>query len=431
MATKLFLRNTTTSAMGAPGRFDLSTTAGASIQSAIVNTSASGTNIQWTDSAGGTAVEWITPPLSAGFTLATTDTLTFNIWGVESSMNANAGARVHIFRLGRFESPAEFGGSPYDDGVEIGTSVAALNWTATVSSNITFLAGDRIGVRFYITNVGTMGGGFTCTMNYNANTGGANGDTWVQLNNNVTFSAESTPVDVLTRWKQKPDAGTNLVSGHPLCPDFAWLAGGGTRTHNGRHREWKKGRHGLAYNTDNWGADGAVSSIQTTGGGLRMRMYGDSVRFPNSNLIFPSTLTSYTIVLAVRRNVTTHTAPGYGTWFFDRSTGLRIRFTDSIDWLSGDSATHELGSGAVSDDCTGDSIYAFSYGSRGMEIWRDGLKIASNGAFFGTMNTPGNDYIGIGSSAAEASDDATFGFCYIYFRQLTPAQIIAISRDPY
>src|SRR5262245_26148637 len=122
MATKLYLRNTQGHNAYFPvgmDVFDLSPTPGAALTTKVVNTAASGTDIQWTNGPGGNTLWWVTPPLAAAFTLATTDTLTFNLWALENNMSANAGARVHIFRLMRYSnSRPEFGNSPFSSTVE-------------------------------------------------------------------------------------------------------------------------------------------------------------------------------------------------------------------------------------------------------------------------------------------------------------------------
>lgn len=94
MATKLFLRNTTNNAIGVFQ--DMQTTAGSGSTTGVVNTTASGTEIQWTQTAGGTVLEFISGGApSGGFTLS--GTMTFSIWAHESNMNANCGARARVY----------------------------------------------------------------------------------------------------------------------------------------------------------------------------------------------------------------------------------------------------------------------------------------------------------------------------------------------
>lgn len=186
MATKLFLRETTLNGIGTFR--DMVTTAGASLTTGVVNTAISGTNIQWTKTAGGSVLEWISGRSPAGgWTLS--GTMTFNIWAQESNMTANCGGRARYYKRTAGGTETEIATSPADDGVEFGTARAAMNWTE-VPTSTAFAENDRLVVRYFITNIGTMSGGFTCTMAYDAATGGADGDSWVQINETITFKVE-------------------------------------------------------------------------------------------------------------------------------------------------------------------------------------------------------------------------------------------------
>lgn len=187
MATKLFLRETTVNGIGTFR--DLITTAGATATTGVVNTAASGTQIQWTKTAGGAVLEWISGRVPAGgFTLS--GTMTFNIWASENSAQANAGGRSRVFKRTSAGVETEIAGGPFNHGVEFGTSAAAKNWTGTPTST-TFSEDDRIVVRYYITNIGTMGSAKTCTINYDGPTASASGDSWFQINETVSFKSES------------------------------------------------------------------------------------------------------------------------------------------------------------------------------------------------------------------------------------------------
>ena len=185
MATKLFLRNTAANAIS--NFYDMVVAAGASAGTGVVNTAAGGTQIQWTRTAGGTVLEWISGRVpSGGFTLA--GTISFSIWAKESNMLANIGARARVFKRTAAGSESEVGGGPYNDGVEFGTGDAEMTWTGTPTSTA-FSENDRIIVRYYITNVGTMATGYTGTITYNA-ADAATGDSFFQINENVTFKSE-------------------------------------------------------------------------------------------------------------------------------------------------------------------------------------------------------------------------------------------------
>lgn len=84
-------------------------------------------------------------------------------------------------------------------------------WTGTPTSTA-FAEDDRIIVRYYITNIGTMASGHTCTLTYNA-ADAATGDSFFQINEDVTFKAEnlSGPVGMAT----ETDTALALGSARP------------------------------------------------------------------------------------------------------------------------------------------------------------------------------------------------------------------------
>lgn len=225
MATQLFLRDRGTSAVG---RYrDLMTTRGPVAISMTCDTTASGTQIQFgvgnVSGAGAFALEWISgrSPVG-GWTLS--GTVTFNIWGLENSMSANIGLRARLFKITAAGSESEIGGGPFDDGVEMGTSSAAMNWTGTPSSTA-FSEDDRLIVRIYITNIGTMGGGFNGQMVYNGPTAAASGDSYIQLTETVTFKDNALPL----QWYAHFD-GADASTSFPVAGDFAFADL--TRTNN-------------------------------------------------------------------------------------------------------------------------------------------------------------------------------------------------------
>jgi hypothetical protein len=190
MPTKLYLRNSATSGITDTGDGilkDLSTEAGSGVAPlAVVNTAASGTEIQWTDTAGGSTIAWISGRAPAGgFTLTSTD---ISIWARESNMNANAGGRYRVFKRTAAGSVSELGGGPFNDGVEFGPSSSEFTWIGNVTDTA-FAEDDRILIRLYITNVGTMGGGFTCSLDYGA-PDASQGDSFFNIAETVTFKAQ-------------------------------------------------------------------------------------------------------------------------------------------------------------------------------------------------------------------------------------------------
>ncbi len=188
MATKLFLRETTNSGIGTYR--DMVTTAGSASTTGVVNTVASGSEILWTKTAGGAVLEWISGRSPAGgWTLS--GAVTFSIWAHESNNLANCGGRARLFKRTAAGSETEIGSGPWNDGVEFTKNTPTeMLWSGTPTPT-TFAENDRLVARYYITNVGTMGGGYTCTLTYDA-ADAATGDSFVQLTETVAFKAEST-----------------------------------------------------------------------------------------------------------------------------------------------------------------------------------------------------------------------------------------------
>lgn len=196
MASKLVLRNTQKAKpnvdLGVIGTDDvydmLKDSFGASLDTAVVNTAASGTEIIFTKTAGGSTICWISGRVPAGgFTLTTTD---IDGWLRESNMNANCGGRFRVFKYtpGAPATLTELGGGPFNDGVEFGTASASMTWAGNVTDQA-FAENDRIVLKLYITNVGTMASGHTCTLDFNA-ADASTGDSFFNIAETVTFKAD-------------------------------------------------------------------------------------------------------------------------------------------------------------------------------------------------------------------------------------------------
>jgi hypothetical protein len=186
VATKLFLRSSQANGIGAT-YFDMLTTAGSGSATAVVNSAASGTEIQWTDTAGGSVVQFVSGRASSGgFTLTSTD---ISIWALESNGQANCGGRFRVFKRAANGVETELGGGPFNDGVEFTTSNAEYLWVGNVTDTA-FAENDRILLKLYITNVGTMGSGRTCTLTYNA-ADASTGDSFFNIAETVAFKTES------------------------------------------------------------------------------------------------------------------------------------------------------------------------------------------------------------------------------------------------
>lgn len=138
---------------------------------------------------GSRPFEFLSLPIAADVTIS--GTVTCNVWAGESSMNANVAINVLIERVdptGQIASTI----LKTTRTTELGTSRTAQNFTGTPTST-DMTKGDRIRVRVFGDDAGTMGSGFTFTMGYSGGSAGADGDTYVTFTENISFiSAEPT-----------------------------------------------------------------------------------------------------------------------------------------------------------------------------------------------------------------------------------------------
>lgn len=183
MTTQLFAVDTSSDiTLGTETKKLARTTRGTGLVSKITNTGAS-PPIQVTDGAGGAAITWYTGPWAA---ITISGTITFNWWALESATQANTGLRVRIERCsGNGAVISTIVNSAR--GIELGTSAAVQNWTATPTSTV-LAVGDRLKITVSGDAVGTMGTGRTFTVGYGLGSSGANGDSFVTLTETLTAS---------------------------------------------------------------------------------------------------------------------------------------------------------------------------------------------------------------------------------------------------
>lgn len=187
MATPLYLRDETSDVTLDTATQRLGTTrgdAGVTVEdAATVPGPVAAPGIQIDTAAG--ALCWMSPPVAAAFTLS--GTVTVNLWMSESSMNANVDPRVRVYRCDK-DGVVLATVADGTDGLELPVTTRALvTWTLTPTSTA-FAVGERIAVRVFGDDAGTMGLGFTFNLGYDGSTAAADGDSFVQLNENVTFA---------------------------------------------------------------------------------------------------------------------------------------------------------------------------------------------------------------------------------------------------
>ena len=191
-ATQLFLHTTTTNGIGAYQ--DLARTRGSLITTAVTASVAGPTaGLQMTATSGGAVLEWISDTLASGVTIS--GSVTANIWCLESSVAANMGAELRLYKYSGSEGAA-FMSSEF--GTEITVANTVQNWTGSPTSTA-FSTGDRIVIKYWLNDAGgNMGSGRTSTCRYNGATVDTSGDTFVTFTEDVAFTGDATPTPALT-----------------------------------------------------------------------------------------------------------------------------------------------------------------------------------------------------------------------------------------
>jgi hypothetical protein len=190
MATQFFLRDVASDVVqGTDITKQARITRGAASVTKITNTVAGPTaGVQVTNGAGGAAIEWYSDPLRGGQSLSAANLVTFNIRALESATQANVGMQVRAELVDRFGNTIS---TIVDSerGIELGTTDAANNWTATPTAT-TINHGNRIKITVLGNDIGTMGSARTFTISYDGATAAAAGDSYVQFVETLTYGGQ-------------------------------------------------------------------------------------------------------------------------------------------------------------------------------------------------------------------------------------------------
>lgn len=237
MATKLFLRSATSdrgtgnndaNLRGSPFLWNnllLSTTAGAATVTNGANTVAGPTaGVEVAPGSTTVALVWISPPLDVAVTVS--GSITWNIWGRESLAAANVAINGQIERIdGATGAITLIDATARTIELAVSASVNSVNnFAETPAAGVACKRGDRLRVRIYGDDAGTMASAQSFTIGYDGPTAAADGDTWVQLTENLIFASEpaGTQVFLTEVASAVSTASTDLE---------AWTArGGGVQT---------------------------------------------------------------------------------------------------------------------------------------------------------------------------------------------------------
>lgn len=155
------------------------------VQSASALTVAGATNgVEVMNSGLTLPLEWVSLPVDADVTIS--GTITLNLWAWESGMNANVAINAVVDKIAATDGTITQIVKTART-TEVALSPGAVNnFTATPTSTA-LNKGDRIRVRVFGDDAGTMGSGFDFTFKYGGATDGADGDSWIQFNENFGF----------------------------------------------------------------------------------------------------------------------------------------------------------------------------------------------------------------------------------------------------
>lgn len=198
MATQLFLRTIAEAgvSIGSYSELELTTTRGAGVTNGSANTTAGGDHIVMRYS----AIDAIWLYQVNAVTIS--GTITFNFWGHEGVMTTNVGMAAIVSRYnsaGTFVSDVVAqANANHADGVEMATTDAAMNWTATPTSTA-FSAGDWLAVLIHVDAVGTMatGDGF---LRFDGTSAAADGDSYVTFTETIDAYVPAAAAPVAYAW---------------------------------------------------------------------------------------------------------------------------------------------------------------------------------------------------------------------------------------
>lgn len=149
--------------------------------------------------------EWLSFPVDQDFTMS--GSIVVSLWAFESSMSANCKIAAIIEKVsGKTGVVTEVVRGA--DATELGTSVSSRTIVLTgYSPTVDFKVGDRIRVRIYIDDVGTMASGFTATFRYDQPSPGTDGYSSISFTEDIGFMVDTLGLDPTA---SSADAVTNL-----------------------------------------------------------------------------------------------------------------------------------------------------------------------------------------------------------------------------
>jgi len=189
--------------------------------------------IEVTEGIGGLPFEFLSEPVDQDFTMS--GTITANLWASESSMNANVAINVVIDKVAALNG-AITNVVKSTRVTEVAVTTRAVNnfttgMTAADYTDVSFLKGDRIRVRVFGDDAGTMGSGFNFSLGFDDDVGGADGDSFITFTE--TFGFITTTPTGSTLYLKNNEPGEGFVQ------DTGWVVPGAfSSADNGGGAAW-------------------------------------------------------------------------------------------------------------------------------------------------------------------------------------------------
>lgn len=149
----------------------------------------------FTLTAGGTTAKWITRKISTAVTLA--GAVSHAMWASEDSSATNAKIAFNLQQYTAGAAAAAFATSSVT--TELGTGIARVPWTAGLAGNdgktdlmtsTAFAVGDRLIIQPGFTGAGANTVAGTVQFDYDGATAGADGDTYIELAENLRIGPD-------------------------------------------------------------------------------------------------------------------------------------------------------------------------------------------------------------------------------------------------
>jgi hypothetical protein len=139
------------------------------------------------ETGGSSQREWLSEPLAAAVTIS--GSITWNLRAYESSMSANVAINGIIEKLSGVDGAVTLIDKTTRT-TELGTTEAAANFAETPAAGVSLAKGDRIRVRVFADDAGTMANGYNFYFMQDGPTAGASGDSYLTLTETLSFVSE-------------------------------------------------------------------------------------------------------------------------------------------------------------------------------------------------------------------------------------------------